>query len=204
MGDWLLILLVIVMAVTALYMLVNRDWRWAIAALGLQYLWAFILITPAWPLELAAVKLVSGWIAASILGLTQLNLPEVPAVEGAAAEQAAASSLPSGRVFRLLASGLVILIVIGAAPRLVGWSREFSIYQAWGGLLLIGMGLMQVTLRSGFFRSTLGLLTLFAGFEILYAVVESSTLVTGLLAAVNLGIALVTSYLLLAPSAEAG
>jgi hypothetical protein len=192
-------LVVVLMTVTALYMLVNRDWRWAIAAIGLQYLWAFILITSSWPLELAAVKLVTGWIAASILGLTQLNLPE--ATDDAASR--AASSLPSGRVFRLLAAGLVILMVIGAAPRLVEWSRQFTIYQASGGLLLIGIGLMQVTLRSGFFRSALGLLTLFAGFEILYAVVESSTLVTGLLAAVNLGIALATSYLLLASSAEA-
>jgi hypothetical protein len=192
-------LVVVLMTVTALYMLVNRDWRWAIAALGLQYLWAFILITSSWPLELAAVKLVTGWIAASILGLTQLNLPE--ATDDAASRTA--SSLPSGRVFRLLAAGLVILMVIGAAPRLVEWSRQFTIYQASGGLLLIGIGLMQVTLRSGFFRSALGLLTLFAGFEILYAVVESSTLVTGLLAAVNLGIALATSYLLLAPTVEA-
>lgn len=194
--DLAFALVVVLIALTALYLLVNHDWRWAIAALGLQYAWAFVLITPAWPLELAAVKLVSGWIAASILGLTQLNLPE------SAADEPADGNLPSGRSFRLLASGLIVLIVIGAAPRLVGWSREFSIYQAWGGLLLIGMGLMQVTLRTGFFRSALGLLTLFAGFEVLYAVVESSTLVTGLLAAVNLGIALVTSYLLLAPSTE--
>jgi hypothetical protein len=197
-GDFFPFLIVVLLTLTALYVLVNRDWRWAIAALGLQYLWVFILITSSWPLELAAVKLVTGWIAASILGLTQLSLPESP--DDAASQ--AASSLPSGRVFRLLAAGLVILMVVGAAPRLVEWSRQFTIYQASGGLLLIGIGLMQVTLRSGFFRSALGLLTLFAGFEILYAVVESSTLVTGLLAAVNLGIALATSYLLLAPSAE--
>lgn len=194
MSDFTGTLVVLLLLITVLYILVNQDWRWAIAALGLQYVWAFLLVIPSWPAELAVVKLVTGWIAASVLGLTRLNLPATPPATG---------SVPSGRVFRLLAAGLVVLLVLGAAPRLTDWSRAFGIYPAWGGLLLIGIGLMQIALRSGFFRSALGLLTLFAGFEILYAAVEASTLVTGLLAAVNLGIALVGSYLLAAPTLEA-
>jgi hypothetical protein len=184
----------LLIALTSIYLLVNREWRWAIAALGLQYLWAFLLITPSWPLELAAVKLVTGWIAASILALTRLNLPDPP--------RETLMSLPTGRTFRVLAAGLIILVVLGAAPRLTDWTRAIGINQAWGGLLLIGIGLLQLGLRAGFFRTAVGLLTLFAGFEILYAAVESSTLVAGLLAIVNLGIALVCSYLLIVPSLE--
>jgi hypothetical protein len=45
-------------------------------------------------------------------------------------------------------------------------------------------------------RVILSLLTLLSGFEILYAVVETSTLVAGLLAVINLGVALVGAYLL--------
>ncbi|MCW5874007.1 MAG: hypothetical protein KIS88_05110 [Anaerolineales bacterium] len=194
MSDFLGTLVVLLLLITALYILVNQDWRWAIAALGLQYVWAFLLLLMAWPAELAVVKLVTGWIAASVLGLTRLNLPQ---------QAAASGNVPSGRVFRLLAAGLVILMVLGAAPRLADWSRAFGIYQAWGGLLLLGMGLLQLALRSGFFRTALGLLTLFSGFEILYAAVEGSTLVIGLLTAVNLGIALVSAYLLTAPTLEA-
>jgi hypothetical protein len=48
----------------------------------------------------------------------------------------------------------------------------------------------------------LGLLTVLSGFEILYSAVEVSALVTGLLAGVNLGLALVGAYLLLAPTLE--
>jgi hypothetical protein len=187
---------VFLIAVTAVYVLVSREWRWSIAALGLLYFFAFLLITPSWPLELAAVKLVAGWIAASILGLPRLNLPD--------GSTETLMSLPPGRTFRILAASLVILIVFGAAPRLAGWTQAIGINQAWGGLLLIGLALMQLGLRSGFFRAAIGLLMLFAGFEIVYAAVESSTLVTGLLAAVNLGIALVASYLMVAPNAEAG
>jgi hypothetical protein len=42
----------------------------------------------------------------------------------------------------------------------------------------------------------IGLLTVLAGFEILYAAVESSILVTALLAVVNLGLALAGAFFL--------
>lgn len=182
------LLIVVFIAATSIFILVSRDWRFIIAALGLQYLWAFLLIIPSWPLELAAVKLVAGWISASILGLTRLNLQEE------APQQPI--GVPTGRVFQILSSGLVILVIAGAAPRLSTWTSAIGINQAWGGLLLLGMGLFQLGLRPGFFHHSLGLLTLFCGFEILYAAVEASTLVAGLLAFVNLGIALAGSYLL--------
>jgi hypothetical protein len=186
--------IVILVAATAIVVLVSRDWRVAIAGMGLQYLLAFLLIIPSWPLELAAVKLVTGWISISILGVTRLNLEEEV--------RAQKSSVPTGRAFQILTSLLILLVVAGAAPRLAGWTSAIGINQAWGGLLLIGMGLIQLGLRPGFFRSSLGLLTLFSGFEILYAAVEASTLVAGLLAVVNLGIALAGSYLLQAPVLE--
>ena len=42
----------------------------------------------------------------------------------------------------------------------------------------------------------IGLLTTLSGFELIYAAVENSVLVTGLLAVVTLGLALVGAYLL--------
>jgi hypothetical protein len=98
-------------------------------------------------------------------------------------------------VFRSLAAGLVVLLVIGAAPRLSIWATPISLAQAWGGLLLTGLGVLHIGLGSGLFARIVGLLTLFAGFEILYAAVEASTLVAGLLAMLNLGIVLVGAYL---------
>jgi hypothetical protein len=53
------------------------------------------------------------------------------------------------------------------------------------------------------YQVTLGLLTLLGGFEVLYAGVESSILVAGLLALINLGLSLAGSYLiLLTPEGE--
>jgi hypothetical protein len=45
-------------------------------------------------------------------------------------------------------------------------------------------------------------MTVLSGFEILYAAVEGSVLVAALLAIINLGLALVGSYLLIAENAQ--
>ena len=142
---------------------------------------------------LAAVKLVAGWMASTVLGFTRQglenNLPR-------------ATLVPTGFAFRLLAAGLVVIVVFGVAPGLPAWAAPISSGQAWGALLLIGMGLLNLGLSSRTLTSILGMLTIFSGFEILYAAVEASTLVAGLLATINLGIALVGAYLLAIPQME--
>ena len=71
-----------------------------------------------------------------------------------------------------------------------------------GGLLLIGMGLLHLGVTDRILQVTIGLMTVLAGFEILYTAVESSTLVAALLAVVNLGLGLAGSYLLIAENAS--
>jgi hypothetical protein len=61
---------------------------------------------------------------------------------------------------------------------------------------------LQIGFSSSYFRTVIGILTFFSGFEILYAAVEASILVVGLLAVMNLGIALIGTYLILAPGME--
>ncbi len=56
--------------------------------------------------------------------------------------------------------------------------------------------MLQLGFTSQSLNVALGLLTVLAGFEILYAAVEISALVAGLLAGVNLGIALIGAYLI--------
>lgn len=187
------VLLILFLAGTAITLLVTTDWRWSVAALGLQYLAAFSLVVGSWPLESAAVKLVAGWMAGALLGYTQL-IGSPPA--------RAARRARSEIVFRILAAGLVLLVVVGAAPGLAAWATPISLAQAWGGLLLIGLGVLHTGLGSGIFARVVGLLTLFAGFEILYAAVEASTLVAGLLGMLNLGVVLVGAYLMQVPDME--
>lgn len=188
------ILALVGLILTGLSLLLSRDWRWMIAALSVQYVGVFGMIVYVWPLEIAVVKLVAGWMSGAILGMAISNAPDSWQYE----EQ----SVPSSRVFRVLAAGLVILAIASlAAPLQTGLPRV-SLGLVLGSLLLMGLGLLHLGLTSQPLRSVVGLLTALSGFEILYAAVETSTLVAGLLAGVNIGLALAGAYLVLSPSME--
>lgn len=188
---WIAVLIIVV---TSVGLLIVRDWRVSIILLAVQYLAMFILLLPRWPLGLASVKVVSGWMASAILGMTRSGL-QTDDVENE-------SSWPRGRLFRLFAAGMVGIIVAGATPAVNNMMADAGISIITGSLMLIGMGLLHLGITSQILRVTLGLMTVLAGFEILYATVEGSVLVAGLLAVINLGLALVGSYLMIASSSS--
>ena len=175
----------ILLLFAVLIVLASRDWRWTIIALGLQYVSVFVLTSAHWPLEMSSIKLIAGWMATAILGATQSS--------GLSGTWERAR--PSGALFRLLAGGLVALIVVSVAPDALLWVPQVGLFPAMGGLLLIGCGVLMLGLTARPLRVVLGLLMVFAGFEVFYAAVERSTLVAGLLALVNLSLAMVGAYL---------
>jgi hypothetical protein len=194
---------VILVSLTALVLLANLDWRLTILALAIQYAGVFVLVGLAGPLEMAASKLVAGWKAGAVLGMAMVSVPQNETMDTAPTSGWPDSlRFPTGRLFRLFAAALVILAVLSLAPTVQGAIPAFELAQVRGGMILIGMGLLQLGFTANPFRTIVGLLTLLAGFEIFYASVERSVLVAGLLAAVNLGLALIGSYLVIAPSME--
>jgi hypothetical protein len=58
------------------------------------------------------------------------------------------------------------------------------------------MGLIHLGMTSQHSRVIVALLTILAGFELLYAAVEGSILVAAMLATVDIGLALVGAYML--------
>jgi hypothetical protein len=74
--------------------------------------------------------------------------------------------------------------------------------QVWGALTLIGLGLLQLGFNSKPLPTTIGLLTILAGFEIVYAAIENSILVASLLTLITLGVSLAGAYLILSPQME--
>jgi len=66
----------------------------------------------------------------------------------------------------------------------------------------MGMGLLHLGLTAQPIRSILGLLTVLAGFEIIYATIETSLLVNAILAAITLSLAFTGAYLRVAPLME--
>jgi hypothetical protein len=200
---------VILLVFTSLTIFISADWRLSLLALSLQYLGVFALVIQYWSFEMAATKLIAGWISAAVLGIAILNLPtgktisssEEPQIRTLRRRQLGLGQ-SAGRLVFVLASVLVWLVVLTYAPFLTNWVPELNLYLAWGCTLLIGMGLLQLGFTSRPFLTALGLLTILAGFEILYAAVETSALVAGLLTVVNLGISMVGAYLLLSPHME--
>ncbi len=179
--NWSMLLLAIIAGTGLLF---SRDWRWSLGLLAIQYLSVFWMVQAHWPISLAATKLVTGWMACAILGIAQLNAKEEVKTE---------STWLQRRFFQLFAAGMVLAASFAVALRVDTW-LGLSLPIAWGGLLLIGLGLLHLGITSDSFQVIVGLLTALAGFEILYAAVESSALVTALLAVVNLGLALAGAY----------
>jgi hypothetical protein len=105
---------------------------------------------------------------------------------------------PDNRWFSFVLLGIVALITAGATPRIEAVIPGLGLYVIAGGLLLISTGLVHLGLTSDILRVIISLLTLIAGFEIIYAAVENSILVAGLLSLTNLGLGLVGAYLLVA------
>lgn len=188
---WIAVVLIVI---TATGLLLTRDWRWSIILLAIQYLGMFVLTLQHWPLGMASVKMVAGWMSAAILGMTHSGLSHEDLDEEFAQ--------PRGRLFRVFAACMVALLVAVVTPRVDTIMADPGFAVTSGSLMLIGLGLLHLGLTSDVLRVTMGLMTILSGFEILYSAVEGSVLVAGLLAVINLGLALVGAYLLVASNAQ--
>ena len=189
--TWVAVGLVLI---TSAGLLVSRDWRLELGLLGSQYLGVFWLTSQHWPISMATIKLVTGWMAIATLGITRLNLRDVP--------EESHLFWPEGRLFRLLTAGIVTVIVVTAAPSVEEIVPGIGLPVITSSLILMGLGMLHLGMTVQPFRVIIGLLTVLSGFEALYAALESSILVAAMLSTVNLGLSLVGAYLLTAHKPE--
>jgi len=188
------ILAFVVIVITAMSILVFRDWRIVSGALILQYLGVFALVAQSWPVGMAVIKLIVGWMATAAISLTYYRRENIPLF----------AETPSSFIFRGLIGLLVILTVFIAAPSLqAAMFPGLDLYILQGGLMLIGLSLMQLGTTQDTFLTVVGLLSVLSGFEVIYAGLELSSLLTGLLAIVNLGLSLVGVYFIVKVNEEA-
>lgn len=181
------------MLATSAVILINRDWRLSLGALAVQYVAAFWLITRHLPFVMGSAKLITGWMVVAALGMTRLGLPSTE-------DEKEESNLPRGGWFRVILVCIIALFTFGATSRVESAIPGLGWQVIAGSLILIGAGVVHLGLTSEPLNVTIGLLTMLTGFEILYAAIESSILVAGLLAVISLGLGLVGSYLLIAGS----
>ncbi len=202
---------------TSLALLISSDWRLSLAALALQYIGVFLLVSWQWPLVMALTRLVAGWVGGAVLAMALTSLAASQAdnrpIESSPSTRPTARltgrvqawiGLSPGPVFYAFMTLIVWLAILSQLPRVMTWLPMLNPAQAWGGLILAGMGILKLSYSSRPLHATLGLLTLFSGFEILYAAINATPLTAALSAGVTMGVALAGSYLLMAPSMEAG
>jgi len=190
----LLLLAVILVSLTSLFILISNNWRFCILALAVQYIGVFVLIYASWPIEMAIAKMVAGWMSGAILGIAMASTQ--------ATWSSSEKSTKFGPFFRILAAIIIFLTIYSLVPHSQSWLSMITPMIRWGSFILIGYGVLQLSLTSNPLRVIIGLLTTLSGYEVIYAAIETSTLVTGLLAGVNIGLALVGAYLLIAPAME--
>ena len=169
--------------ITSMELLIGNNLRLDIIALTVQYLAVFFLIMQAWPLGLAAVKLITGWMAVALIVSVQIYRRE--SLEVAVPQ--------TGQIFKLLVGVLIWVLIFSITTSLTKWLPVPNIF-LWSGMILIGIGLLQLSMSTQPLRIVFGLLTIFSGFEILYAAMENSVLVTSLLALVTLGMAVIAAF----------
>jgi len=195
MSDFLQSLLVGLLFICGAGILIVPSRRLMTGLLALQYIGVFLLVSVSWPIEIAVVKLVAGWMASAVLFLTYQNLI------GPNSEGRMEAVLP-GIFFKGFTALLIGISVFSLVPTALRWFLGATQQQVLGGLWLLGLGLLQLLLTRDSLRITVGLLTVISGFEILYATLEASVLMTGLLAILNIGLAFVGAYLMMASNLE--
>lgn len=164
--------------------LVAGSGRWRVAALAVLHSGAVMGLQLMWPLSLLGVWLAAGWLAALLLAVAQREAVEV-------------EPLTFGE--RLGRSSAVVLIALAAfslAPQTTAWIPFLARAAAFAGLTLIGVGFVMLGMAQTPLGWTLGLLMVLDGFVEIYAAVEQSVLVVGLLAVLALGLALLAGYFL--------
>ena len=194
---------------TALLLLAISDWRLSILLIAIQYTGVFLLVAMNWPVPMAIAKLVVGWIAGAVLGMAFNNSPELRQAYQSRIATGRAPTRPGAKLssafsFYLFAALAVIVLIsmafLSRTTVFSNWLPDLQPAQAWGAMVLIGIGLVKLGFTTQPLHTILGLLTAFSGFEIIYAQAEPSALVAELLAGITLGLAMAGVYLLLAPA----
>ena len=186
--GWLGILLIII---SGSAMILNDTVLIILAALGMQYIAAGLLLAASLSWAGLAAKM-AGWVVAVVILYLSIR------TRGAARLAARSESPVAGRLFRASALLLVITAAIGFGISGGLPLPEIPLLGRLGTVLSMSIGLLVMGLNEGEpVAFSAGLLMLLSGFEVSYNLVEPSLAVLTLLSSVHIGIALTASFLML-------
>ncbi len=164
--------------------LVLEDRRHRLAVLAIIELIGFILIVQIWPIALALVKLISGW-----MGIALLSFAFIPSD----IKKESNEPIPS-KIFRLMLGVFGWIIVLTSIQGLNEW-LPISYTNLFIGLIFFIIGMISLSLGLKTFDIILSLLVFLQGFDIIYSSLEGSALVTAMFAVIIISICLTGSFL---------
>lgn len=155
---------------------------YSLAGLAATYLATFFLIIQTVPPGLAFVKLVTGLMACGLIFVSRGEIAEIPKDPSLA-----------NRVFKVTALVVVWLVIFLSAGKI---RQLFPLnYETLAGALIaLTGGLLVLGTSRNAIRITVGILVIYAGFDLLYTPLEGSILIHGLLSLIAMLIALVGVY----------
>ena len=178
------VFLIILSIVLSGAILVLEDRRHRLAVLAIIELIGFILIVQIWPIALALVKLISGW-----MGIALLSFAFIPSD----IKKESNEPIPS-KIFRLMLGVFGWIIVLTSIQGLNEW-LPISYTNLFIGLIFFIIGMISLSLGLKTFDIILSLLVFLQGFDIIYSSLEGSALVTAMFAVIIISICLTGSFL---------
>jgi hypothetical protein len=185
MDHWLNVLPVGLIMLACLYSIVSEDWATSILSISVVYIAGFVILIQFWPFSFSLVKLVTGLMSLVVLGVSinTYHSFRLPTINGE-------------KLFRLVALSLVLLILGFLAVRISSYLL-LPLEIVIGALFAIGFGVIQLGISQEPYKVFMALLVIIFGFEMVYSANETSLLVSGLLAVINLGLAMTGGYLIM-------
>ena len=164
--------------------LILTDWRWKMAGLAVIQLLGFILILQIWPIALASVKLISGWMGIAVMSATMASTGELRISE----------TLTSARVFKLMLAAFSWIVIAASVESLNSW-LPIPYTNLFIGLVFFFCGIFYFSQEHEINGIAIGLLIFLAGFDVIYSSLEGSALVTGIYGLIVILISIISSYL---------
>ena len=180
-----ILLAVIVLSLTTIYL--TDTARIALIFLGALYLCVFFLLMQVWPVGLATVVLLTGMLTVIIINSFCSNL---------------VFSIDTPRA----ALDILIIVFVGVitfafAPQLSAYLPESSQFLIIG-FFMFAVGLLKAGISSNAFQVMLSLFIFSLGFQVIYAPLEGSALVTALFSIIQIVLAFVASRLVVQHNEE--
>lgn len=164
--------------------MILTDWRWKMAGLAVIQLLCFIQILQIWPIALASVKLISGWMGIALMSATLASSRETKISE----------THTSAKVFKLMLATFSWIVISASVEKLNFW-LPIPYTNLFIGLIFFFSGIFYFSQEREINGIAIGLLILLSGFDLIYSSLEGSALVTGIYGLIIILVSIISSYL---------